>query len=99
MSSNPYLNAVYASAYIMGVVLLMSRFVDGAADNTILMPITMLSLLVLSVSVMAFLFFYLPASMLLEGRRQEALAFFTRMLGTFAAITVLLLATVFILFM
>jgi hypothetical protein len=50
----------------------------------------MLSLLVLSVSVMAFLFFYQPVVLLLDGKREEALAFFLRTVGTFAAGTILL---------
>jgi hypothetical protein len=56
----------------------------------VLFPMIMLSLLVLSVSVMAFLFFYQPVVLLLDGKRDEALAFFLRTVGTFAAGTILL---------
>ncbi len=51
----------------------------------------MLSLLVLSVSVMAFLFFYQPVIMLLEGKRQEAVTFFFKTVATFAIATALIL--------
>lgn len=98
MSANPYINAILASVYIALVVSginTIGTLVGQGPDETILAPIAMLSLLVLSVAVMAFLFFYQPALLLLDGKRNEAVSFFLRTLGAFAGITVLVLAAVF----
>jgi hypothetical protein len=40
---------------------------------------------------MAFLFFYRPAVLLIENKREEAVSFFLKTLGTFGVITIGLL--------
>ncbi len=89
MLKNPYLNALLAAAYIIVIVLALSSFEDSSIEETILMPITMLSLLVFSAALMGALFFYQPLSLFLENRKSEALAFFFKTLGTFAGFVVL----------
>lgn len=96
MRWNPYLNAIGASAYIWGVGLFF-RYMSTVHHNTpdtFFAPIALLSLLVLSVSVMAFLFFYRPVTLLIEKKGNEAVSFFLKTLGTFAVITVLVVLTV-----
>jgi sensor histidine kinase regulating citrate/malate metabolism len=58
MKKNPFVNAIAASGYIVGVVSVMTFLSQTQSDkpDTILAPILMLSLLTLSVTVMAFLF-------------------------------------------
>lgn len=77
----------------MGVVLLISlgSIFFGEPDN-ILMPMGMLALLVLSVAVMGFLFFYRPLVLMLEGDHAEAASFFLTTVGIFALITFGILA-------
>ena len=91
---NPYLSAAAASAYICAFALfIIAR--QPPIEHTvvpILVPVVMLSLLVLSVSVMAFLFFYQPLVLILDGKREEALHYFAHMVGTFAAVTAVILA-------
>ncbi len=97
MTKNPYLNALLAWLYIVSVVLLITygpAFVREKPD-TILAPMAMLSLLVLSVSFMGYTFFFQPITMYLEGQKREAVELFTKTLGTFAAITAAVVITAF----
>ena len=95
MPQNPYINALAASTYICGIVLLF-RFLHDVRGNTpdsFLDPIGALSLLVFSVATMAFLFFYYPVVLLFEQKRTEAVTFFLKTLGTFGGITLLVFIT------
>ena len=97
MSKNPIINAISASAYIILGVTVMS-FVTQPLKNkpdTFFAPIVFLSLLTLSVAVMAFLFFYQPIMFFIEGKKKEALNLFIKTVGTFAAFTVVLLILLF----
>jgi hypothetical protein len=92
MSPNPLYNALAAVVYIVGIVSLIT-FVIAPGDGpepSVLIPMMMLSLLVLSVAVMAYLFFYQPIIMLLDGKRQEAVKFFLNTVGIFACSIVVL---------
>lgn len=97
MSKNPFINAIAASAYIIFVVTVMN-FVTKPLRNkpdTFFAPVTVLFVLTLSVSVMAFLFFYQPLMLFIEGKKKEAVNFFTKTVGIFAVITVVVLMLLF----
>lgn len=97
MSKNPLFNALGASAYIVLGVSVMT-FVSQALRNkpdTFFAPVVFLSLLTLSVAVMAFLFFYQPVQFLIEGKKKEAVSFFVKTVGIFGAITVVALTLLF----
>jgi hypothetical protein len=90
---NPFYNAIAAAAYIVTIVVGVFHTTAGSgADNTIFAPIAMLSLLVLSVALMGYLFFVEPARMFMEGRKEEAMTFFLKTLGTFAGIALVFVA-------
>lgn len=93
MSKNPLQNAILAIAYIIIVVTLISSApaVLGDTEDNIFMPIGMLSLLVLSVAIMAYIFFYQPVVMLLDGERKKAITLFLHTVGIFAIATVIVL--------
>lgn len=96
MRPSPYRNALFAIGYICGVALLIrhiSSLHKDSPDNLV-GTIAFLSLLVCSVATMAFLFFYRPLALLIDGKGNEAVTFFLRTLGTFALITLLVLLTV-----
>lgn len=97
MFKNPAFNALCASAYIVLGVTVMTIVVQPIQNkpDTIFAPIVMLSLLTLSVAVMAFLFFYQPLQFLIDGKKKEALNHFVRTVGIFAVITILLLVLLF----
>jgi len=63
--------------------------------DTFFAPITFLSLLTLSVVVMAFLFFYQPLQLFIEGKKKEAVNLFVKTVGIFAAFTAVILILLF----
>lgn len=93
MRWNPILNAVGAAAYI-GAVALFMQLIQSLGHDTPDTPLDgmgVLSLLVFSAAVMAFLFFYQPIVLLIENKKKEALSYFLKTLGAFGVITVCLL--------
>ena len=96
MRWNPFINAVGAAAYIWGIGLLIShiaRLHHDTPDNLV-GSIAFISLVVFSAAVMGFLFFYRPVGLLMENKRDEAISFFLKTLGTFGVITLLVILTV-----
>lgn len=92
---NPYISALAATSYIGGLILSLFgafEYLDKGGDVEILAPLIMLSLLVLSVSVMAFLFFYQPLMFIIDRKHAEAVGYFARVVGTFAASTLVVIA-------
>lgn len=97
MSKNPIINAFSASAYIILVVTVMT-FVTQPLKNkpdTFFAPVVILSVLTLSVAVMAFLFFYQPLQLFIDGKKKQALNLFAKTVGIFAAITTVALILLF----
>ncbi len=93
MSKNPLVNALGASAYIILVVAVMTIMTEPLRDkpDTFFAPILMLFVLTLSVTVMAFLFFYQPLLLLIDGKKKAAVDLFAKTVGIFAGFTVLFL--------
>ena len=97
MTKNPYINALLAGAYNVLIVLLITygpMFVREKPD-TILAPMAMLSLLVLSVAFMGYAFLFQPIVMYMDGKKREAVTFFTKTLLTFAVITGVIVVVAF----
>lgn len=97
MSKNPVVNAFGASAYIVLVVTVMN-FLSGTLrdkPDTFFAPAVFLSLLTLSASVMAYLFFYQPVRLLVDGKKKEAVTLFVQTVGVFGAITLVGLVLLF----
>lgn len=94
----PFLNALLAALYIVGIVL-VGQFVGGALKNsvdTIIIPMTMLSLFVLSAAVMGYLFLSESLYLLVENRKQEAISFFAKTVGFFACFVAAFILLLFI---
>lgn len=91
MTKNPIINALSAALYIAGVVsiLFFSSQFGGGQQETILIPITLLSLFSLSAAVMAFIFFYKPVTMYVEGEKKAAVKLLVQTIGAFACVTAL----------
>lgn len=97
MSKNPLVNATAASGYIILVVSIMTLVTRPLRNkpDTFFAPITMLFVLTLSVTVMAYLFFYQPLLLFIDGKKKAAVDLFAKTVGIFAAITGLVLALLF----
>lgn len=89
MSRNPIINALGAALYI-GIIVSVLKFIEQTHSNkpdTAFAPVVFLSLLTLSVTVMAYLFFYQPLQLFIDGKKKEAVNLFVRTVGTFALFT------------
>lgn len=100
MSKNPFYNALGAIAYII-VIVFSINLIDELETNVgiqqYLMPIVMLSLFTLSAAIMAYLFCYQPALLLIEGKKEKAVSLFLKTVGIFASF-ILLLVLLYLLF-
>lgn len=92
---NPILNALGATLYIVGVVHMMqylTQTLPEGSSESILVPIGMLSLFVLSVAVMAYLFILPGAELYLSGKKAEGVRLFLGTVLVFAICTGLLVS-------
>lgn len=96
MTKNPYVNAILASLYVVVVATVMyyGPKIAGPKDS-VLVPIAVLSLFVLSTAVMGFLFLMQPVQMYLDGEKKEAVQLVGTTIAMFAVITAMLLALLF----
>ena len=94
MTKNPFLNALAAVLYISVVASLMFYGPErvGPVDS-VLLPIAMLSLFVLSVATMGYIFFYEPFQLYFDGKKKEALDLFLKTIAIFAGVTVLVFSS------
>jgi len=93
MTKNPIINALSASAYIVLIASVMN-FISQTHRNkpdTFFAPVVVLSLLTLSAAMMAFLFFYQPLQLFIEGKKKQALNLSVQTIGVFAVFTVAVL--------
>jgi hypothetical protein len=92
-------NAVLTTGYIALISSFLfygTKFLGSTGKpDTILAPIVMLSLLVLSASITGFLIFGRPILWYWDGRKQEAVTLLGYTLGFFFAITILILLSIF----
>ena len=97
MSRNPIINALSAAGYI-GLVTYIFNLISQTHRNkpdTAFAPVVFLSLLTLSVTVMAFLFFYQPLQLFIDGKKKQAANLFIQTVGFFAAFTAIILILLF----
>ena len=95
----PFLRALGAAGYIAFIVLVIN-FTGTALEGqneTLVIPMTMLSLFVLSAAVMGFLFLSEPLYLLMDNKKQEALVFFGKTVGFFACFVALFAVLLFVL--
>ncbi len=97
MTKKPFINALVAAAYIFLVVTAMNVVTQPLRDkpDTFMAPVTVLFVLTLSVAVMAYLFFYQPLLMFIDGKKKEAVNLFIKTVGIFALLTAIVLGLLF----
>ena len=93
MSKKAIINALGASVYILLVVSVMNFVTQHLKDkpDTFFAPVMVLFVLTLSVAVMAYLFFYQPLILFIDGKKKEAISLFVKTVGIFASITLIIL--------
>lgn len=98
MTKNPILNALGATAYIVAVVALIDFISSVQSDktDTAFAPVVFLSLLTLSVAMMAYIFFVQPLKLFVEGQKKEAIDLFIQTVGAFAVLTTVVLTLLLI---
>jgi hypothetical protein len=99
MTKNPFMNALIAIAYIalISTFMFYGQGAIGPGDSVI-MPMTMLSLLTLSAAFMSLTFFYRPVRMYLDGDKQGSVSLLVKTIVIFGCVTVLLIATLILIF-
>jgi heme O synthase-like polyprenyltransferase len=87
---------VLAEAYIVFIVFVIDfiqhQILRQQPEGTILIPMLMLSVFVLSAAIMGFLFLAQPIQLYLDGKKKEAVHLFLYTTAAFAAITILVLS-------
>ena len=89
MNKTPLLHAIGAALYIVGIVFVVDTLIQSPEQETLLVPVAMLSLFVLSALVVGYLFVWEPVRLYLDNKKPQALDFFLKTLGFFAAFAVL----------
>lgn len=84
-------NSLATSLYIflVGAFMFFGSESKFGRANTILIPVTMLLVFVLSAAVTSFLVFGKPAQMYVDGKKKEAITLVGYTLASFAVITVI----------
>jgi len=95
----PFLHALGAALYIVIIVFVVQAVTSAlkSQNESIIIPMTMLSLFVLSAAVMGFLFLSEPLQLLIENKRREAIIFFAKTVGAFACFVVIFAVLLFLL--
>lgn len=87
----PLLYALVAALYIVIIVFVLNSLTSILRGDTMLIPMLILSLFVLSAAIMGFLFLSEPIHLYIENRKQEAITFFAKIVGIFACFVVIFL--------
>jgi len=88
MTRNPLVNALAAVGYIAAVASLIfytSTLGKLPIENSVFMPIMVLSLFVFSAAVMGYLFLYQPILLILGNEKKEGTTLFLKTLLAFGA--------------
>lgn len=96
---NAFLNALATILYIVIIasfLFYVPKSFGPSADNTVLIPIAMLSLLVFSAALTGMLVFGKPVIWYLDGKKKEAIYLLTYTLGIFLIITIITLLVLFL---
>ncbi|MFA6269878.1 MAG: hypothetical protein WC657_01545 [Candidatus Paceibacterota bacterium] len=94
----PFFYASGAALYIVIVVSILqtASYVFKDLSGTMLVPMAMLSMFVLSAAIMGYLFLSEPLYLLMENRKQEAIVFFAKIVGFFACFVVIFAILLFL---
>ena len=92
----PFIHALAAALYIVIIVGVMWTGVSILKHDTIIIPMAMLSLFVLSAAIMGYLFLSEPIQLFIEDKKKEAITFFGKTVGFFACFVALFIVALLI---
>ncbi len=92
----PFLYAFAAAVYIIIIVFVINAVTSILPGKSMLIPMTLLSLFVLSAAIMGFLFLSEPFRLYMENQKKEAITFFTKIVGFFACFAVIFMILLFV---
>lgn len=92
----PFLHALAAAVYIVAIVSVINFVASLLQDENIIIPMTMLSLFVLSAAVMGYLFLAEPLQLFLENNKKGAVTFFAKTVGFFACFVLIFVILLFL---
>lgn len=94
MLKKALIKALLAELYIVAIVLVI-QYIEKIIEipETILIPIIMLSLFVISAAVMGYLFVAEPILLYIDGQKKQAVNLFLSTVTSFAVITLIILFT------
>jgi hypothetical protein len=92
MYKKPLFHAAAAALYIVGIVYTIDAFTSiSVLQKTLIIPMGMLGLFVLSAAIMGYLFAYEPFRLYFSDQKEAALRFFLQTVGIFACFVALFL--------
>ncbi|KND51851.1 MAG: hypothetical protein ABA06_01160 [Parcubacteria bacterium C7867-001] len=93
MTKNPLINALAGLLYIAIIASFLFYVPERLQiEETVLIPILILSIFVFSAAMMGYLFLYEPLRLFLEDKKKESVSLFMKTLLAFAVSTALLVA-------
>ena len=92
----PFLFAAAAALYIEIVVFVIDYVTSGLEGKSLVIPMVILGLFVLSAAIMGFLFLSEPIQLYMDNRKKEAVAFFGKTVAFFAGIVVIFLVVLLV---
>jgi len=99
--TNAIINAGATAVYVIGIATLLFRaeriFGPNSVKETILVPIAILLLLVISAAVTGLLVFGKSAMWYLDGKKKEAMSLFVCTIGFLVVVVIITLLGVFLL--
>ena len=97
MTKNPFVNALLAVLYIILIAtILYYGTIFKVGNNSLLAPITMISLFSISAVMMGLIFIYQPFILYFDGKKKPAIKLFLNTVVFFAAFTIIFLSVLFI---
>ncbi len=87
----PFLHASGAALYIVFIVIVLqlATTVFKNIEGTFAVPMTMLSLFVLSAAIMGYFFLSEPLILMFDDKKKEAIIYFAKVVGFFACYALL----------
>ncbi|MFA6602047.1 MAG: hypothetical protein WCT02_04290 [Candidatus Paceibacterota bacterium] len=97
MITKPFYNATFAAFYIVLIVNLVNLFTNSnVPEPSLIIPMTMLGLFVLSAAIMGYFFLAQPLQLLMDNQKTQAATFFLKTIGYFACFAALFVIALFL---